>query len=148
MIDTLKLAKENLSVILNNSDLTAIRLLLSICSLLWAGMWLFHMVCPKSFLADSYTSYITMTHLLHPLIWASLFLVHFVTSIFGTLLKRPEVLFLIFDSILGTALWTAMTSMMLATFVMANQAPPAMIVAQITMTMFSWWTLVRTTYGN
>ena len=98
-METLKLALSNLKYILCNGDITVLRFLLGIGSLIWAA-WAAVVVIP---LIELHTFII---HLAPLWAWGALFFIHGIWALERVLLKLPVIGASIVCSMLGVVLWT------------------------------------------
>jgi hypothetical protein len=142
-----KLALNNLGFILGKADLLSIRLVLSLGSLCWGLMWLHEYMDPQSFFAAHYTTY-TLLNMFPAALWASAYIVHFVSSFAGLLFKCKSKWMILFDNVLGALLWTGSSSLMLFVYWGLAANPPAALLTHMMVSMFSLWLLVRTPYGR
>jgi hypothetical protein len=123
------------------------RVMLCIASLIWAaliGIALipndnFHLISPAQDLLAS----VMPSHM-----WLLLFLIQGVFGFVGLVTATKNKWFVVFDSLLAALLWTTTTSIIMVAYFLLDHNWPPIWSAQITMTIFSVWSLFRNNYGK
>ena len=123
-------------------DLSLAKLILSLGSLLWSLL----LFWPGDTFGPSRQTYSLMAHWMGEMTWATLFLIHGVTSLWALLWCRKDAWLVIWDNVLGSLLWTCSASLMMFAYLPSNP-PPAAISAEIVLAILSWWFLIRNEYG-
>lgn len=115
-METLKLAFSNLKYILSKGDITVLRFLLGIGSLIWA-LWAAIVVIP---LIPIHTY---ILHLAPLWAWGVLFFIHGIWTLERVLLKLPVLGTSILCSMLGVILWTGSAIIIFETRLAAGILP-------------------------
>ena len=125
--------KTRLNLVLWGSDLIATRFFIATASLIW-GFLLFWP--GETFGRPTYDM---MAKFASEPVWAILFTLHGVLSLYALLYNIKSKSLLVFDGVLGCLLWTGSCVAML----LSVYPPPAAISAEIVTAFASWWVLVR-----
>jgi hypothetical protein len=147
MSDYLKLAKNNLQYAMDADEFFSFRLLLAITSIIYAVLIGWTLITSDSYTLLSPTQDL-LNGVMDPHWWMLTYAVHGVFGLTGVLLKARNKIFIIFDSLLGALLWNITSSLMISGFLSEHHNLPPVWAAQIVISIFSIWALIRNKYGS
>jgi len=142
MLDRIKLSTANLSYILAEADLLAMRFALNIASILWA-VWVALTIWVYPGTIDDYDLSFVDGHLG---VLAGMFLIHGVVGVTALLLKQKNRFWIMLGSMYGAALWTVSLDLILLARI-ADQTLP-MGGAHWLAAIIAWWIFMRDIFGK
>jgi membrane protein DedA with SNARE-associated domain len=125
--------KQRVLSILYGSNLESARLWLITGVFIWAAI--------LSYPGDTFNGpqYKVMMHFANEEVWACLFSIQGITSLYTLITGQRSKLTFVVDAVLGCVLWTVLC----VSIIVSLEHPPIPFAAEISSAIASWWILVR-----